>query len=397
ASTKNGDEFLGYIHILNGDREVSLPFAADFGGEAPTAIQDMALTNTDLSFHEDVKSTSTLTFTITGDVATNYIELWDIMNPEGGEYGDGYIGYLHASNALAAGSYKLDIDGEYKPWAANEPVQTIPDGLYTIDFTALTMSGNPPTIGDYVGPVIVKSTKPEIEGTVEDGKLTGQLSDPYIAFNEELAKYGMDYDLNEKLQASYIVTKDGKEKEAAGNQQTKTVYEGAEDRVHYQINHEKLALEVGETTQLTVTEVTTHEDGSTVEVDVTEESTFDSADDHIVTVESGHVTALTAGTTEVTVRYEDFTQLIPVEVKEPEKTADVVTYAVNKKSLELGTGQEEQLIVTEKTVKPDGTVLYKDVTGKGKYNVVDNRIATVKKGLVTAHRAGKTQVRVKIP
>lgn len=427
ASTENGDEFLGYIHIQNGDREVSLPFAADFGGEAPTAIQDMALTNTDLSFHEDVKSTSTLTFTITGDVATNYIELWDIMNPEGGEYGDGYIGYLHASNALAAGSYKLDIDGEYKPWAANEPVQTIPDGLYTIDFTALTMSGNPPTIGDYVGPVIVKSTKPEIEGTVEDGKLTGQLSDPYIAFNEELAKYGMDYDLNEKLQASYIVTKDGKEEEAvpfkveqdgtfsvdldvtgvtgvvihvqdaAGNQQTKTVYEGAEDRVHYQINHEKLALEVGETTQLTVTEVTTHEDGSTVEVDVTEESTFDSADDHIVTVESGHVTALTAGTTEVTVRYEDFTQLIPVEVKEPEKTEDVVTYAVNKKSLELGTGQQEQLIVTEKTVKPDGTVLYKDVTDKGKYNVVDNRIATVKKGLVTAHRAGKTQVRVKIP
>src|SRR5699024_2990028 len=111
----------------------------------------------------------------------------------------------------------------------------------------------------------------------------------------------------------------------------------------------------------------------------------------------GHVTALTAGTTEVTVRYEDFTQLIPVEVKEPEKTEDVVTYAVNKKSLELGTGQQEQLIVTEKTVKPDGTVLYKDVTDKGKYNVVDNRIATVKKGLVTAHRAGKTQVRVKIP
>src|SRR5699024_3942785 len=145
-----------YIHILNGELEVSLLFSADFCGEAPTAFQDMALTYTDFSFYEFVKSTSTLTFTISVYVATNYIKLCDIMNTEGGEYGDGYIGYLHASNALAAGSYKLDIDGEYKPWAANEPVQTIPDGLYTIDFTALTMSGNPPTIGDYVGPVIVK-------------------------------------------------------------------------------------------------------------------------------------------------------------------------------------------------------------------------------------------------
>ena len=38
-------------------------------------------------------------------LATNYIELWDIMDPEGGEYGDGYIGYLHAGASLAAGSY----------------------------------------------------------------------------------------------------------------------------------------------------------------------------------------------------------------------------------------------------------------------------------------------------
>lgn len=427
ASTKNGDEFLGYIHVLNGEREVSLPFAVDFGGEAPTEVKDMDITKTDLSFHEDVKSTSTLTFTITGDVATNYIELWDIMDQEGGEYGDGYIGYLHAADALAAGSYRLEIDGEYKPWTASEPVQTIPDGLYTIDYTALTMSGNPPIIGDYVGPVIVKSVKPEIDGTVEEGQLTGKVTDKYIEFNEELKKYELAYDLNDKLQASYIVTKDGKEQDAvpftleqdgsfaeeldlagvtnvavhvqdaAGNQQTTTVYEAAEETVHYQVNHEELELEVGETAQLTVTEVTTHADGSTVEEDVTEESTFASANEDIAAVESGHVTALTAGKTEVTVQYEDFTQKIAVEVQEPETTDDIVTYKVNKKSLELGVGQQEQLIVTEKTVKADGSVQYKDVTDKGKYNVVDNRIATVKKGLVTAHRAGKTQVRVKLP
>ena len=32
ANTKPGDEILGYIHINGGDSELSLPFAADFGG-----------------------------------------------------------------------------------------------------------------------------------------------------------------------------------------------------------------------------------------------------------------------------------------------------------------------------------------------------------------------------
>ena len=39
----------------------------------------MAITGTDLSFNGDgVKDSAVLSFTLTGDVATNYIEIWDI-------------------------------------------------------------------------------------------------------------------------------------------------------------------------------------------------------------------------------------------------------------------------------------------------------------------------------
>ena len=40
--------------------------------------------------------------------------------------------------SLAPGSYYLDIDGEYVPWGASGWAP-IPDGIYTVDFTALNL------------------------------------------------------------------------------------------------------------------------------------------------------------------------------------------------------------------------------------------------------------------
>jgi minor extracellular serine protease Vpr len=242
--TKLGDEMLGYIHItaqdeiqtevsLTVDRtelqmkakekiqlnvletttpivksytNISLPFAVDFGGVAPTEIRNMTISETDLSFNGDgVKDSALLSFTLTGNVTTNFIEIWDIMNPDGGAYGDGYIGYLHASNSLAAGSYTLNIGGVYQPWTG-AAATIIPDGLYTIDFNANSATGS---VGGYVGPVVVKTTSPVISGAVTDNVATGQITDKYIDYNTELARYGLDYNLNEKLRASYVVTENG--------------------------------------------------------------------------------------------------------------------------------------------------------------------------------------------
>ena len=249
TATKIGDEMLGYIHITAQEEEltevalsvdrtelnmktgdtvqlnvletttsipkpythISLPFAADFGGVAPTEIKNMSITETDLSFNGDgVKDSALLSFTLTGNVTTNYIEIWDILNPNGGVYEDGYIGYLHAGSSLAAGSYSLNIGGMYQPWSGGSPTM-IPDGLYTIDFNAASATG---PVGDYVGPIIVKTTKPEITGSVTDGVASGQITDKYIDYNAALAQYGLNYNLNDKLTASYVVTENGKAAEA---------------------------------------------------------------------------------------------------------------------------------------------------------------------------------------
>ncbi|MFS0690437.1 S8 family serine peptidase [Sporosarcina sp. 179-K 8C2 HS] len=395
ASTKAGDEILGYINIEGGSTVASLPFAADFGGKAADEIKNMSISETDLSFNGDgVKDEAVLSFTITGDVATNYIELWDIMDPEGGAYGDGYIGYLHAGTALGAGSYTLRVGGNYNPWGGSGATR-IPDGLYTIDFTALTVSGNPPIIGDFVGPVVVKSTAGTIEGAIEGTIATGQIDDAYIQYQEELELYGLGYNINTKLKTSYEVLKgeevvasgpvnleqDGtftfelpelnkkensvkvKYEDAAGNKAEAVIYNAGDqvgDEVTYNVNHESLTLEVGTSEQLTVTETTTKADGTTEEKDVTADATFTSADASIATVENGNVTALATGTTEITVTYKDFSASVLVTVAaevEPEPEPE----------------PGNSYVVTEEIVSQSGKQIVIDVTSmQGEVDIVIN-------------------------
>lgn len=431
-NAEHGAEILGYIHITGGDTPVSLPFAADFGGEAATQLKDMEITETDLSFNGDgVKDEAMLYFTITGDVGLNLIEIWDIMDPEGGVYGDGYIGYLHAGTSLGAGSYQLRIGGTYKPWS-DDPQTKIPDGLYTIDYTAQTVSGNPPVIGDYVGPIVVKSEAGTIEGALEGKTVTGKIDDAYIGYQKELVDYGLGYDINTKLKASYEVVaeekviasgqvkleQDGtfsfelpeldkakhsiivKYEDAAGNKAEEIVYKAGDQvdgAVEYKLSDESVTLKPNENTKITVTETTTKPDGTTEEKDVTEAATFTSSDEKVATAEKGLITAVAAGTAEITVQYEEFTATIAVEVTEDPQGEDKVTYSVSKTNVTLGVGQQEQLFVTETTTKADGTVIEKDVTGQLSYNVVNNKFATIHKGLITAKAPGKTQARIMIP
>ena len=52
--------------------------------------------------------------------------------------------------------------------------------------TGLTDSG---VIGDYVGPVVVKSSAGSIEGTVEGATATGKIVDKYVDYQAELVRY----------------------------------------------------------------------------------------------------------------------------------------------------------------------------------------------------------------
>lgn len=210
-----GSELLGYIHLTNGETNLSLPFATDFSEASDEPITDYQLTETDLSFNGDgVQDEGRLEFTLNTDVTTNYVELWDVLNPDSGKYGDGKIGYLHASNSLAAGSYFLPINGKYTNWESQKAEQ-IPDGIYTVDLTALATSGN--VISAWDGPLFVKSTPADIQVAEEHVtqeatyQLEGTVADAYIEFQKELEQRGLKFDVNTKLQTTYEV-KDSNDK-----------------------------------------------------------------------------------------------------------------------------------------------------------------------------------------
>ncbi len=417
-AAKAGDEILGYIHINGGQNHVSLPFAADFGGVPATQIKDMRITETDLSFNGDgVKDSAMLYFTITGDVLTNYIELWDIQNPEGGEYGDGYIGYLHASNSLGAGSYQLAINGQYRPWGGTGP-ENIPDGLYTIDYTAQAVSGN--TISDYVGPVVVKTTKPEIEGKVAENKLTGQVTDKYIDYNDVLKQYGLHYDLNTKLKASYVITKDGTagtavpvtlnqdgtfEIELTEDADTVTVQvedasgnKGSADfavenaaEISLSVDKSDVTIEKGKTATVKVTQTTKDGDQSTDE-DVTAKATYTVADEAIASAEAGVITAKAAGKTTVTISYGKNEVKVAVTVVDEEPEPEI-SLSVDQSAVTIEEGKTAAIKVTQTSKVGDETT-EEDVTAKATYTVADETIATAEAGVITAKAAGETTVTI---
>ncbi|MCH7321838.1 S8 family serine peptidase [Solibacillus sp. MA9] len=424
ATAPSGSEILGYIHINGGGSAISLPFAADFSTAAPTTeIKNMAITGTDLSFNGDgVKDSAVLSFTLTGDVTTNFIEIWDIMNPDGGEYGDGYIGYLHASSSLGKGSYTLNVNGQYRPWGGTG-VAKIPDGLYTIDFSAQAGST---VIGDYVGPIVVKTTKPVITGSVAEKIATGKVVDKYIEYNEELYLYDLDFDLNEKLHASYVATIAGKEadavpfnlaqdgtfafpvtdeteavkvivKDEAGNVGEALIYEKPEPEaeVKLSVSPTELKLKTGEKGQVTVTETTTPANGDPTNKDVTAEATYVVTDESVATVVNGEVTAVAKGSTTITIAHGKNEVKVNVTVEDPAVIVPGVTLTANKTEFDLEKGKEAQLVIKEVTTAADGTTKQKDVTKAATYKVADSKVASVKNGLITAKNAGTTTITVK--
>lgn len=423
ANAPAGSEILGYLRINGGSSEISLPFAADFAGVVATEIRDMAISETDLSFNGDgVKDSAELTFTLTGDVTTNYIEIWDIMNPEGGEYGDGYIGYLHAGSSLGKGSWRLNVDGQYTPWGSSS-LTTIPDGLYTIDFSGLATTG---VVSDYVGPVVVKTTKPKITGSVKNGVASGQVTDKYIDYNEELYWYGLEFDLNEKLHASYISTINGKASEAVkfnltqdgafsfpmpdGAESIKVVIKDAAGNVGEQVienevvaepvvtlavNHPTLDLKTGETAQLTVTETSTPAEGEPTVKDVTAEATYVVADEKVATVSNGVVTAAGKGSTTITIAHGKNEVTVQVNVTDSVVVVPGITLNANKTDIVLEPKKEFQLSIKEVTTAADGSTKTKDVTKAATYKVADGKVVSVKDGLVVAKNPGETTINVK--
>ncbi len=170
----------------------------------------------------------------------------------------------------------------------------------------------------------------------------------------------------------------------------------AQDIVTYSVNKKELFLGIGQQEQLIVTETTEKVDGTTIEKDITPQTNFNVVNNKVAKVNKGLVTAHQAGKTQVRVMIPgEETIFVYVEVKELPQ--DIVSYEVNQTNMKLAVGEQKQLKVTEKTVKPDGQIVEKDVTVSTSFQVVNNSIAKVNKGLVTGHKVGKTQVMVMVP
>ncbi|WP_342600196.1 S8 family serine peptidase [Psychrobacillus sp. FSL H8-0483] len=459
-ATEAGDEILGYIHITPADEtktetslsvdktelnmktgdklqlnvietttpveseytEISLPFAADFGGAAVTEIKDMAITETDLSFDGDgVQDAAELTFRLTGEVGLHFVEVWDVMNPDGGEFGDGYLGYLYGNNSLGAGSWKLPINGIYQPWSG-EPLTIIPDGLYTFDFNAYDDN-----LSDYVGPIVVKTTSPEITGTVTEGVVTGQVTDKYIEYNEELYLYGLEYDLNEKLNASYIATVDGEATAAVDfdlNQDGSFSFPVTAETEAVTVVIEDAAGNKGEqviegafiqTEPATPEAPVTPEEGATPGEQVAPE--VGATPEAPVTPEEGATpgepVAPEEGTTpeEPTAPEEGTTPEVPATPAETVTPAEATTTPINenvelpKLTLvsQIDNSESNNNAVSYNNSASDGPARYgsfesetvKNVTKEATYIVGDEKVVSVSEGLVTAKAAGKTTITVK--
>lgn len=220
-----GEELLGYIHISNGKTNLSLPFAVEFSEQQPWGIDYFYLDDYAISPNGDgVKDATDLHLGLLHNEDLMSIELWDVSNPYGGLFGDGYIG-IFALQDLPAGQYYLRIDGTYLSWESvlfdpDPQFEDIPDGVYTVDYNS--WSGPDIELLAFDGPLYVKRSAPEININVFTGlvpgnhvEVTGAINDKFVEFKDPVERVlGLDYDVNNKLDVTYVL-KDGKGDELA--------------------------------------------------------------------------------------------------------------------------------------------------------------------------------------
>ncbi|SDZ33838.1 Peptidase inhibitor I9 [Evansella caseinilytica] len=206
-----GNELLGYIHLTNGTTDLSLPFAAEFSTDVPTGLAYYYLDDYAISPNgDDIFDETGVNFGLYNDHGTTLIELWDASNPNGGAYGDGYLGYYIAAPEVPAGDWYLPIDDRYVDWGSNEEKQA-PEGVYSVDLTSINKAGG--ITFDWDGPFYIKTSEPGIaidpleeETAGPDVQLTGTVTDKFVDFKSIVENiFQESYDVNEKLLAEYEV------------------------------------------------------------------------------------------------------------------------------------------------------------------------------------------------
>lgn len=143
-----------------------------------------------------------------------------------------------------------------------------------------------------------------------------------------------------------------------------------------------VSIAKGQSQELQVT--ANYSDGSSR--DVTGEAGYQVADGTIADVNSGKITGLAKGSTQVTISYQGQEVQVPIAVTDPVVTGLKAT--PNPVSIAKGTSQ--QLTVT--AIYSDGST--KEVTQEASYQIENASVATVDKGLVRGITQGNTNVTI---
>ena len=217
-------EHQGHIVIISDVNKYYVPYAAYFN------IQKVGINYID-TFTEDEEDLPHFKLNDQGEVESMYVafelfnpmslvilDLYDALNTEAGEDGDGVIGQIYgARRTHPAQPYYMEWDGNYYDYGTGEEL-TIKDGLYSIDLT--TQDSSLRIFTDYVrDPFFVKSTAPKIEidtkTTIhkqEDAVLKGTVDDLYVTAAPVLKEdwFIDDFDVSEWLDATYVIKRANK-------------------------------------------------------------------------------------------------------------------------------------------------------------------------------------------
>ncbi|OMF66217.1 S8 family serine peptidase [Paenibacillus glucanolyticus] len=216
-------EHQGHIVIISDVNKYYVPYAAYFN------IQKVGINYID-TFTEDEEDLPHFKLNDQGEVESMYVafelfnpmslvilDLYDALNTEAGEDGDGVIGQIYgARRTHPAQPYYMEWDGNYYDYGTGEEL-TIKDGLYSIDLT--TQDSSLRIFTDYVrDPFFVKSTAPKIEidtkTTIhkqEDAVLKGTVDDLYVTAAPVIKEdWFIDFNVSEWLDATYVIKRANK-------------------------------------------------------------------------------------------------------------------------------------------------------------------------------------------
>ena len=169
------------------------------------------------------------------------------------------------------------------------------------------------TTGDTAQLTVTETTTPE-EGEATSDDVTAEAT--YAVADETVATVSVGGAVSAVAEGSTTVTVTyGNNEETVVVTVTEPVV--PEPVVTLTVDKSNLNLTNGHTSQLTVTEVTTPEDGEATVKDVTKEALYTVADDKIVSVDKGLVRARAKGETTVTISYGGKTVTVNVTVTPP--------------------------------------------------------------------------------